>query len=131
MTDELRCPWCGGPADTSEIPSIKHHIRCLDIECGFVGPWRPTREEAVATLGDVLPTHCRYHDKRERCPMANRSDRAEAALAELREERGAWCAFADEMAALLADALAADYRPDCPWCDKARAAVARWKKVRG
>lgn len=57
MSDE-KCPWCG--AIIGFTPGLDRkdepHDRwfCPNPECDATGPWRPTREEAVGTMGDVI-----------------------------------------------------------------------------
>lgn len=75
MADEkqLTCPWCGGAVTTFE--DYDWRWMCGNIECGASGPWRPTREAAIATLGDVRPDGS--------CPLCPqvlaRAEKAEAA----------------------------------------------------
>ena len=86
--DELKCPWCGGPAEVVEVEGQYPEFAwvCNSMTCDASGPWRPTRDEAVGTRGDVFTDQSLM---RHTCSEAQaRADAAEAKLKASEE----WCA---------------------------------------
>lgn len=54
MSDEkLTCQWCGAEAVIMGPAMITGRCRWTCDACSGGGPWRPTRDEAVATMGQV------------------------------------------------------------------------------
>jgi hypothetical protein len=95
MSDEtLVCQWCGDYVNTEENVSVRTGemaYRWLCVVCEACGPWRATRDEAIATLRDVRPESVSDQRELEYVAMARlvaddkeRRQRAEAALEELR-----------------------------------------------
>jgi len=52
---DLTCHFCKGPCEARQPFMRLAKVRCLDPDCGYVGPLRPTITEAVAAHLSVQP----------------------------------------------------------------------------
>ena len=94
-----KCPWCGaavcvvvgGFRGYGAVPPNHHWWECPNPECLAEGPRRPTRNEAVGTLGDVCVPDC--------CDCQHKLARA-AAEAKLAESEKRELAYHDDLCRL-------------------------------